>query len=199
MKYAASTMTHTETPADAGEAHSLVEDLIYSQVHKFHRCYGGDFEQLKSDADYRFLLGHKKFKTGKRPSGAEYTDFFATEVCRWVWYGLLDDMRICIERDKKTKFYSTDALQDGDDKSYDPEGQREFNLEEFLADLSIPAQLAARLLFEDSPEVDGPAMAKGGSATKWRSAIRNEMIAQGYTRARINEAFLEIEEALQSC
>ena len=116
-----------------------------------------------------------------------------------IWYGLLDDMRIHLERKKLAKFTSIDGMKDGDGDgtSFDPQSPADFNLEEFLADLSLPAQLAARMLFEPCPAIDGKVRAKGGSPAKWRSAIRNEMHASGYSRARINEAFLEIERALK--
>lgn len=64
------------------ETYMDVHLLLCDIVHKFQSKHGGDYEELKSEANYLFLLAYDSYKDAKSQ--------FSTWVYFRVWKGLLD-------------------------------------------------------------------------------------------------------------
>ena len=188
--YPAATMTPADTPTDPAEAYELVRGLIYDQVHKFRRRYGGEFDELLGQANLAFCLGHNQYITGQTATGLPYTAPFATDVRRCVWYQLFDIMRARLSRKA-----IAEETHIGDRDFAAP--TREFNAKEWQEELSADARVAAALVLHPPEAVTAEAEAKGGTPRNYRSTVRTHLATvHGWRNNRINKAFDEIREAL---
>ena len=190
MEYPAATMTPETTPKDAGEAYSLVKNLIFDQVHKFHQQFGGDFDDLVGEAHEAFLLTHNQYLTGKANSGRVYTNPFATEVRYEVWCILFDKMRTHTRRQAAHPFCCIAEGQDFASHEY------EFKLEQFTEELSEDARFTVELLLNPPEEIEAVAIAKGGEPRNYRSTVRDWLQRHGWGVGRIDTAFNEVKGAL---
>ncbi|MBU1067226.1 hypothetical protein KKE60_05535 [Patescibacteria group bacterium] len=187
--YPAATMTPADAPVDPAEGYELVRNLIFDQVHKFSRRYGGDFDELVGEANLAFVKGHNQFITGMRPSGKPFDTTYATEIRRWVWFELFDAMRTRLQRQARAQMISVG------DMDY-PVQSFEFDVTDWAAGLSSDASYVVELLLDPPEDVEEIIMAKGGEPRNFRSTVRAYLVASGWSARRISEAFAEIKEAL---
>jgi len=184
------TATHTR-PANADEGYRMVHDLIFDQIHKFRRRYGGDFDELTGQALVAFMRGHHQFMRGTTPTGHAIKHDYPTEIRRWVWYTMFDDMRTRLSRAAKVR---VDVV--GDDLN-PPAPQYRFRVDEFTEALSDDARYAVGLVLDTPEDIAEVAMAKGGAPRNFRSTVRAHLATDlGWAPGRISAAFAEITEAL---
>lgn len=180
-------MNDKPMPATPEEGYASVRDLIFDQVYKFHRRYGGDVDDLTGDAHVAFMRGHAA--SLKANVTAEQ---YPTEIRRWVWYrGMFDAMRVRLERKRNVKFSSTADQED----TYIAH-TRTFSTDDFMDRLTPDGRIAASLVLTPPPEIEKCAAGKGGSPRNYKSTVRSYLRTMGWQNERINEAFEAIAGAL---
>lgn len=186
-EYPAATMAPNEVPGDVNEAFALVENLLFDQVHKFHRRFGGDKDDLIGQANEAFVKGHAEFITGKTRTGRDIKDPYATSIRRWIWFSMFDIMRARIAKND-----ATEAIGERDFAHTDAE---RFDIEELC--LGTDARKVVKLLIDAPRSVELPAERKGGTPRNYRSTVREWLTDRGWAPLRINAAFREIKNALK--
>lgn len=192
MQAATTAQTPATTPHDANQAYELVSNLIFDQVHKFFRRFGGDFDELVGEANLAFVTGHRQYIDGVRPNGEQITHPFAVEIRRWVWFELFDAMRSRLRRENNAKMLSMESME----LDVPAKNSTKFKVKEWVAGLGEDAQYAVELVLYPPEEVETTAEARGGTPRNYRSTVRAYLTAEGWKPARINKAFDEIKEAL---
>lgn len=180
--------TTTATPRDAAEGYEMVKDLIWQQVYKFQRAYGGDPEDLFGEAQVAFMRGHRRYEEGVSPRGFVIDHSYSAEIRRWVWYELFDVMRTKARRNTRARMV--------------PIGNRDFGtepgspLQDLVDELGEDARYAAGLVLDPPDGLRATAEAKGGTPRNYRSTVRSHLRGEGWGTDRINKAFEEITNAL---
>ena len=137
--------THTrqprfDAPDDAAEAYELVKNLIFDQVHKFRRKFGGDVDELVGEANLAFMKGHTQYMSGHRAGGAEH-DAYHVEIRRWVWFELFDAMRTRLSRKSQVGMVAAgDHVYDFADTTFDSVV--------WAADMGDDARMAVNMVLE---------------------------------------------------
>lgn len=180
--------TNPKAPATAEEGYALVQQLIYHQVNKFQRRYGGDREELEGEAHIAFMKGHNYYTKGTRLDGTPLKHDYATEIRRWVWFELFDKMRVRLRRQQ-----SAPMVHLGD---VEPACRVDSGPSRLVFELGDDARMVAELVLNPPAEVDRVYQAKGGTPRNFRSTVRTYLKVCGWDTARINDAFEEIMEAL---
>lgn len=178
-----------ETPKTLEDGFNKVRDLIFYQVHKFIRSYGGDFDDLFGDAQELFVIGHNQYLSGATATGMPLKFDYATTIRFEVWYGLFDKMRVNLTH---KRIVPCVPLED-----YDiPVSQCEFDTEEFIDGLSKDARTVADLVLNPPEDIFDVILEKGGTPRNYRSTIRAHLKANGWSSARVDAAFDEIKTVL---
>lgn len=176
-----------DVPATIDEGYERVKDLIYHQVLKFYRRYGGDWNELVGQANLAFVEGHHQYTRGYHASGRRLDHSYATEIRRCVWFDMFDMMRARISCRARA---ATCYLE------HEPEdtlGQDVFTL---VDDLSDDGRYVASLVISPPSTIEIVAMEKGGTPRNFRSTVREHLEKEGWGATRIRKAFDEIKEAL---
>lgn len=194
-QYPATTMTPETAPDCPDEGFALVQGLVYDQVYRFHAQHGGDLADLKSDAGWLFVSAHQQYKSGKKANGEPITCSYATKVRQWVWYGLFDAMRNRINRER---IRPTDSMYRADGSVVEvPSPERPvFDPVEFSQELSDDARYAMDLALNPPKDLEAVVAGKGGEPRNVRSSVREWLLAHGWPKARVVDAFAEIKKAL---
>lgn len=171
----------------AEQGYAEVKGLIFDQVHKFRRRFGGDLDDLIGEAHVAFVQGHAAYYGGRANS-----PHYDTEIRRWVWYELFDAMRTRVDRKRRVKFTST---TDNEDSFVAVQGT--FDTDAFMRRFGDDAQVVVRTALQPPPEVATVVAGKGGTPRNFRSTLRTYLKEEvGWPTDRINEAFAEVMEAL---
>jgi len=184
----------TQLAPEAG--YELVKNLIFHQVHKFRKRYGGDVEELICEANLSFMKGHLQFVSGKRKRGGEYITPYSTEIRYWVWFGMFGKMRQRLKRQQKA------PMVPWEDRDFVDTSVNDFDLDEYIEDFDKPLSRDGRLIIElilDEPDdtVSQIAEGKGGQPRNYRSTVRQVLRKKYYWNTlRINEAFAELKEVM---
>lgn len=180
-----------QEPKSIEDGYAAVQNLIFHQVHKFVRMYGGEFDELLGEAHELFIKGHTQFTAGVTPTGRVLKDTYATQIRRWVWYGMFDSMRLRLERNRIAPMYPmTEAVDAPAPKPSD------FNVEDFMFELSEDGEEVARLVLYPPVVITTEAEGKGGTPRNYRSTVRAYLKLMGWDTDRINAAFAEIANVL---
>lgn len=190
MTHPAINMTPETTPKNPEETYALVKNLIFDQVYKFHRQFGGDFDDLVGEAHEAFLITHSEYITGHASSGRAYRDNYATEIRRSVWYCLFDAMRLRTRRQAAAPFC---YIAEGQDFAAH---EHEFKYEQWIEDLSDDARFTVKLMLDPPEEIEAVAMVKGGQPRNYRSTVRDWLQQHGWNSERISRVFNEVKVAL---
>lgn len=170
------------------EGYEIVSKLIFHQVHKFVRDYGGDFEDVLGEAHELFMKGHDHYVGGVRTNGVKITHTYPTAIRRWIWYGLFDSMRSRLKRKSIATF---EPLNGHETKPGSP-----FYVMDFVSSLSHDGEYVTELVLNPSEELAMTVEAKGGTMCNYRSTVRSTLRNEGWSKKRINKAFSEITKAL---
>lgn len=163
-----------------------VEKLVYDTAHKFRKRYGGEIQELISEANELFMDAYKAFTPGRAA--------FST-WCRFkVWHGLLESLRRQITRNSRFRDYGEDGLK----LLEAPEG---FNLSRFLNELSPDARLVTSLVIDPPPNVRLSIVERNTKIRNPRNNLRESVWEHltdlGWEENRIGRAFLEVTNALK--
>jgi len=171
------------------ERYEEVRALIYSQVNKFARQYGGDVDDLEGEAHGPFMQGDPRYATGKTATGKPIEQPYHVVIKNHVWYGLFDAMRTRVRR------HNMAAMQQAGETDVTL-ADREFNTNIMAIDSSDDARLVLGLVLDPPAELHREAQAKGGEPRNVRSTVRAYLTRQGWTPERINATFEEIRKEL---
>lgn len=182
--------TLSATPTTVEEGYARIQKLIFHQVHKFAKQYGGEFDELLGEAHEWFVRGHQQCERGVTATGLEITDDYPTVIRRWVWYGMFETMRL---RANRNRIAPTVAL---DVNEHDRAHGDKFDVNEFTDELSWRGRKIAKLILDPPPEMLKTINDKGGTPRNYRSTVRAHLMAKGWDAAWINEGFAEIKKVL---
>ena len=189
--YPAANLMPDDAPIDANTGYNLVKGLIFDQVYKFRTRYGGDVEELTSEANLAFMKGHTQFIQGTRPNGKPLDTPYATEIRRWVWFELFDAMRARLQQKSQM------TMVPYDDALAFPEKLPDFDIIAWTDGMGTDARHAVELVLNPPDLIEAEATAKGGSPRNYRSTVRAHLRNQEeWTVRRVNDAFAEIRRAL---
>ena len=163
------------------ETYQDLSHFVDGVVRKFVACYGGDFRELRQDADFLFMRAWVDHDKQKNQSQA-----FEPFLRNWVWYGLLDQHRTWLRRRHTLRY--TNALPDM------PEAPGLTN--DFLDGISQDAALVIQLCLETPAELEAAVAARGGHPRNLRSCVREYLAKLGWAADRIRESFDEIRSVL---
>lgn len=181
-------MVIAEVPEDTGAAFAAARDVVVGQAHRFSRRFGCDPDEAESDAQLAFLRAHASYVTGRWPSGTPVVCSFDIMLRRWIWYTLLDAMRVRMAQQRRLPIEPCEYL---DALPLQTDGFSVYGL-----GLSEDAIYAALLVLNPPDDVEAVAEAKGGEPRNYRSTVRAYLRAAGWRNDRISSAFGEIREAL---
>jgi hypothetical protein len=184
----AATMTPATVPQCPDVAYELVKNLVFDQVHKFHRMYGGDKDELAGTAGVAFVRGHAQFVTGHTKSGRPIKEAYATKIRMAVWYTMFDVMRARIAKND-----ATEAIVDRD---FACEVPAIFDREDFEDGMGEDARRVVGLLLDPPSEVERVSEAKGGDPRNLRSTVRQYLVKESWSTDRINAAFNQVRNQL---
>jgi hypothetical protein len=165
-----------------------VRDLINSVCWNFKKQYGGDFDELKSEAHLyyqRAFILHKP-KHGPFPQWVRFR----------IWKNLLDNARQIARTNARHERLPMCANEVQLRASYTPS---DFDLAEFMEGLSKDARIVIRLTVNMPwADIHRPALLSGGKPRNFRATIRRALLdLEGWwDRKRVAEAFNEIGDAL---
>jgi hypothetical protein len=162
-----------------------VRKLILYSVYRFWRRFGGDVDELKSEAMELFMEAIGDWTEG---SGYPVKAF----VRRRVWWGLMDSLeKRCQERR---------LFKPVPDFHWDLHPSREFeqfDLDSFMDVLSFDARTVAAIALQPPRAVTQLCKKQGSySPPSMRQAMRSYLMNKGWSKARIDAAFAEVKEAL---
>jgi len=152
-------------------AYEQVERLISSTVKSFRRGYGGEWQELLSEAGEHYVDADNSYESDR----ARYS----TWVRFKVWHGLLETHR--------TKCRRQGILPQDFSLNLNSVHERErFDLDKFLAELSGDAATMISLVLESPKRYP----------RHKRMAVVEALLGMGWGAERIVKTFLEIREAL---
>lgn len=166
----------------AAETYRDMRRLLYYLCHRFKLKYGGDFEELLSEAHEHYVTAYATFD----PKKGE----FQKRISFFVWARLLETKRKqAVQVRRYPHEQNPDLCQVG-------ERRRHFNPRRFANELSQDAGEVVRLaLF---PPLDILVSASEKRPKKTAKVIMEYLKDIGWSLERIRESFAEIREALSS-
>lgn len=167
---------------NAADAYNKVYRLINATCRKFRKRYGGDIEELISEANYAWLVALPKFDKSRST--------LSTYTGRIVWYALLSRLRANSRHPilKKTEYNR--CLQTIEDAKQS----------DYIAVLNPKAAQLVQIVRSKADEINQRVKQTPRLATKRLSHLRvlREMLQEmQWTASEIACAFREIKEVLQ--
>lgn len=158
------------------------EKLIYRTVWGVQKQFGGDFDELLSDAILHFLSACQTYRQDKGS--------FNNHLVINISLRLRSQLR-CRRRSMKNQ-----QTQD-DDKISKALSPGRWSLEEFAEGLSNDARMLLRLLFRKT-ETELYLLGVADNNCKIQTRVKKFLYRNGWTRKRYREVFQEIREAIDS-
>ena len=196
-------MTTTLSPtqrATADETYEEVKDLLYATVWKVVRQFGGDFDELMSEANVAFLEAYSNF---------DGSSSFSSWVRQSVWYKCVDLIRGRLtEQSRYAKGFSDESVNrvpcsmagaDADVRGILEIPDRphsSWKIQSMIEELTEDAALVVKLTIETPAELEAVVQAKGGQPRNLRSSLRQYLAEMGWTACRIAESFNEVRRVL---
>jgi len=167
-----------------GETYADVEDTIEIAVRKFVRRYGGDYDEIRAEANWFFLEAYYDYEADRGAS-------FATWVQYRITMRLLDQYR--------TRLYKLSLAKD------DPRRQREsvqrpqsFYLWDFVDGLTEDGAFLVGLLFNMPAEIKLTLLQlEGDNPAYYYAAIKEYLMDLGWDVDRVLDAYVEVRERLE--
>ena len=181
--------------ATADETYSELKNLIYSTVWNVVKQYGGDFDELMSDANIAFLEAYANF---------DGSSSFSSWVRQSVWFKCVDSIRDRLTEQQRYKRLQDDTKngvpiqRTAHDEQVDgiPDTFSTWSLNGLLEDLTEDARIVVQLTLETPVELEAVVQAKGGQPRNLRSSLRSYLAEMGWTACRIAESFNEVRRVL---
>jgi RNA polymerase sigma factor (sigma-70 family) len=187
---------------NAEETYLEVENLIRREVWRICKKWGGDFDELMSEANIAFLDAYDSF---------DGSSSFATWTRQIVWYKCVDLIRGRLT--EQARYASNpgdetvgripcrvngDATHDRMLIEIPDRPHSTWKVQEMLEELTEDARIVVKLVVETPAELEAIARAKGGQPRNLRSSIRSYLAEAGWTAARIAESFNEVRQVLSN-
>lgn len=164
---------------NASETYDECKTLIYSTVWKVVRTYGGDFDELMSEANAAFLDAYRTF---------DGSSAFTSWLRQRVWYSCVSFVRDRL--DERSRYEPAEDVQIAD------RNRSSWSIQQMAEDLGEDALLVVKLVVETPTDLERVYQAKGAQPRNLRSSIRQYLAEAGWTAARIAESFNEVRRAL---
>jgi hypothetical protein len=176
-------------PQQKAACTSTYEDMldkgILSALVSYHQYkYGGDREDLASDVNEQYIKAYLSYDPSKGP--------FESRLRFCVSHALLEQVRKTSYRQARLHRIEYEL----DDIPVNDSSQR---IADIMADMNEDARSVIRLVFEPPAGIFKPLDKKRGpiEAYHLRNCFRSYLLGQGWTMARISQAFRQIMEALR--
>lgn len=191
--------------SNASETYEECLDLIRSVVWKVIRTYGGDFDELMSEANVAFLDAYRTFD-----GSSAFTSWLHTRV----WYSCVSFVRDRLEEQSRYKWreaeratvdgisirsigdasLASESIHNGVENV--PDRRSTWRIGDLLEELGEDARLVVSLTLETPPDLERVYQAKGAQPRNLRSSLRQYLAEMGWTAVRIAESFNEVRRAL---
>ncbi len=169
-----------------GETYNDVKGLIEKVIGRFQKEFGGNFEDLRSEANLIFILAYDSYNETKGQ--------FTTWTYFSIWKGLLD-----YRRQLKKRGFTISI------NSYNPAEliiaktpTNPLSLIDLLDELKGDSNIIAHLVWESSTEIGKINPQNGNSPCHMRKALKKYLFQLGWTGRRIKESFEEVRRALNA-
>ena len=159
--------------------------LLYDICHKFRRRYGGNFDDLMSEANLHFMAAYETYDPTK---GSKFTTWARFRI----WICMLETVRSKMRRAKnpnrpQQEYRDLNTLA----------AQAKFDIESFVSDLSEDASRVVGLVMDSPQDILYSIRSLGGhSPSNIKKALLEYLKDLGWSVSRIKESFLEIKQAL---
>lgn len=158
-----------------------VKDLIDSTVAAFVQRYGGDYDDLRANANSYFIRAYHHPK--------DHYSTFEKKVAAFVWYNLIEELRTKYGRRGNRKTATSQDLTT-------VQAHRGFDLSQFLLDASPDLAHVTMLVVDPPAGLATKIAARGGETRNYRPLIREHLQAEGWSDVRIKAALDEGKELL---
>lgn len=192
---------------NASETYEECKTLIHSVVWKVIRRYGGDFEELMSEANSAFMDAYQTFD-----GSSAFTSWLHTRV----WFSCVSFVRDRLGEQSRYKPLSMRESVGGipcevnidrpdrvgtsagfaDPCDGIPDRRSAWKADDLLEELGEGARLVVSLTLETPADLERVSQAKGAQPRNLRSSIRQYLAEMGWTAVRIAESFNEVRRAL---
>lgn len=166
------------------ETYEDVKLLIFGAVWKFCGGYGGNVDDLISQANLIFIDAFDSYDPSK---GAKFTTWLTWKIKK----GLLDYMR-------KERVYVTDIHISNEFIEEYPALDRSFSVMELLDEMGQDAYIVLQLFFETPRDVMANIVNNYNRAdhaqTAMRNRLQNRLRQMGWTMRRTKKAFEQLKE-----
>lgn len=162
------------------ETYRDVDEKIEKIVWRFIHRHGGNFDELKAEANYAFVRGMYEFPHNKKRST------FNTWLYHIVSTALGDNLRLN---------YRPPALPIEDFKN-SAKAQTSFSPAELLDEISNDACTIISLFLDTPAEIYKDALLNGKHHRHLKASLKRHLIQLGWTMKRISDSFEEIRYAL---
>lgn len=156
-----------------------VERMIGMLVDMFRRQYGGDRDEILSDANLAFVRAYHLYDANIAK--------FSTYLWHKVWLSLKRERAFRIKKGSKTvnveNFAKTTTIQ------------KAFNFSDFMKHLTKDACIVTQMALETPNDLKQIVLFKNNSPN-WRETIRKHLLSIGWTIERVRESFAEIKAIL---
>lgn len=170
--------------------YEVVQRLIYKQVHIHQKTYGGDIDELISEANAVYM----KAVASYRESQAK----FSTWLVNMVRFNLYD--KFVRRRLQAHKRHPQISIEDVENPQSLSTKESDFKMVDFLDGLSVDARACVRIIFSHSMDIQFNLACQNrrGIVTKTqiKLAISELLTDYGWTQTEIHNTFTEIQNAL---
>ena len=161
--------------------------LIDAVCHDYVARYGGDYAEVRANADTTFIRAYQYHMANPaRP--------FAVELRYWIWMEEFDRMRTA--RQYRVRPEGRCNITGGLDLDTLPRAGNGFSLTDFLDGLSADAHVLVALVLDTPEALAATARAKGGSERNMCSSLRQYLYGAGWSAVRVRAAWEEVAGAL---
>jgi len=158
-----------------------VEESIKKIVWKFIANHGGEFDELKAEANYAFIRGMYKYPHNEKRGS------FRTWLYHIITTALADYLRF----NYRPPSASIDKFKNSIIKT-----QSSFSSIELLDGISQDARTIIILFLDTPKEIYDEALSNGKSHRHLKASLKRYLLQIGWTLKRITDSFEEIKNAL---
>jgi len=164
----------------AEETYIEVKPVILSAVRDICNRFGGNFDDVLSDANSAFLEAYESWE----PEQSSFTSWLRHRIFSTAVNNL---RQRCREQGRRERVEDSDIPE---------RNQPAWNVRQVLEELTEDAALVVRLVVETPAELEAVVQAKGGQPRNLRSSLRQYLADAGWTACRIAESFNEVRKVL---
>jgi len=164
----------------AEETYLEVKPVILAACRDICNRFGGNFDDVLSDANSAFLEAYESWEPGQ----SSFTSWLRHRIFSTAVNNLRHQ---CREQGRR------EHVEESDIPDYN---RSTWNVRQVLEELTEDAALVVKLTLETPAELEAIAQAKGGQPRNLRSSLRQYLAEMGWTAYRIAESFNEVRRVL---